>query len=74
METCMTLGMLNREQAQQLAGAGLDYYNHNIDTSARYYGSIVGTRTFVTAWPPIPAKVTITSCFGGLAWKERKPA
>jgi biotin synthase len=46
METCMTLGMLSRDQAQQLADAGLDYYNHNIDTSERYYGSIVGTRTF----------------------------
>lgn len=46
METCMTLGMLSRDQAQQLADAGLDYYNHNIDTSERYYGSIVGTRVF----------------------------
>jgi len=46
METCMTLGMLTPEQAKQLADAGLDYYNHNIDTSERHYGSVVHTRTF----------------------------
>lgn len=46
METCMTLGMLSRDQARQLADAGLDYYNHNIDTSERFYGSIVRPRTF----------------------------
>jgi biotin synthase len=46
METCMTLGMLDREQAAQLKQAGLDYYNHNIDTSERYYGEIITTRHF----------------------------
>ena len=46
MESCMTLGMLSEEQAQILAGAGLDYYNHNLDTSPEYYGSIITTRTF----------------------------
>src|SRR5260370_41495322 len=46
METCMTLGMLSRDQARQLADAGLDYYNHNIDTSERFYGSAVRARTF----------------------------
>lgn len=46
METCMTLGMLTREQAQQLAVAGLDYYNHNIDTSPENYANIISTRTF----------------------------
>jgi biotin synthase len=46
METCMTLGMLSLEQARQFAEAGLDYYNHNIDTSERFYGEIVSTRTF----------------------------
>src|SRR3954452_965316 len=45
-ETCMTLGMLNREQARALADAGLDYYNHNIDTSPEHYGDIITTRTF----------------------------
>lgn len=46
LETCMTLGMLTRGQAETLAGAGLDYYNHNIDTSERFYPEIVGTRSF----------------------------
>ncbi|WP_024927608.1 MULTISPECIES: biotin synthase BioB [unclassified Mesorhizobium] len=46
METCMTLGMLDLEQAQQLKLVGLDYYNHNIDTSERYYGQIISTRSF----------------------------
>lgn len=46
METCMTLGMLDNNQAQRLAEAGLDYYNHNIDTSPEYYGSIITTRTY----------------------------
>lgn len=46
METCMTLGMLNDDQAQELAGAGLDYYNHNLDTSPEYYGEIITTRTY----------------------------
>ena len=46
LETCMTLGMLDPSQARQLKQAGLDFYNHNIDTSERYYGEIVSTRTF----------------------------
>ncbi|AZO66436.1 biotin synthase BioB [Mesorhizobium sp. M6A.T.Cr.TU.016.01.1.1] len=46
METCMTLGMLDLEQAARLKQAGLDYYNHNIDTSERYYGEVISTRTF----------------------------
>jgi biotin synthase len=45
METCATLGMLKPGQAEQLKAAGLDYYNHNIDTSAEFYGEIVNTRT-----------------------------
>jgi biotin synthase len=46
LETCMTLGMLDQDQAHRLCAAGLDYYNHNIDTSERFYSSIVSTRTF----------------------------
>jgi biotin synthase len=46
METCMTLGMLDRGQADRLKQAGLDYYNHNIDTSERYYSEIITTRGF----------------------------
>ena len=46
METCATLGMLSAPQAQRLAEAGLDYYNHNLDTSEAFYGEIVTTRTY----------------------------
>jgi biotin synthase len=46
METCVTLGMLTSEQAKRLKTAGLDYYNHNIDTSPEYYRHIISTRTF----------------------------
>ena len=46
METCATLGMLTSEQAQRLNNAGLDYYNHNLDTSEDYYDQIITTRTF----------------------------
>ena len=46
LETCMTLGMLSAHQAQQLAEAGLDYYNHNLDTSREHYPHIISTRQF----------------------------
>jgi len=46
LETCMTLGMLTVEQTEQLAEAGLDYYNHNLDTSPEYYRQIISTRTY----------------------------
>jgi biotin synthase len=46
METCVTLGMLTPPQAQRLADAGLDYYNHNLDTSPEFYGEIISTRTY----------------------------
>lgn len=46
METCLTLGMLTREQADKLNQAGLDYYNHNIDTSPEYYPEVITTRCF----------------------------
>ena len=46
LETCMTLGMLDTEQATQLADAGLDYYNHNLDTSRSYYEQVVSTRSY----------------------------
>jgi biotin synthase len=46
METCMTLGMLSESQAAQLAEAGLDYYNHNIDTSPENYANVISTRSF----------------------------
>jgi biotin synthase len=46
LETCMTLGMLSAEQAHQLKDAGLDYYNHNLDTDPEFYGRIITTRTY----------------------------
>lgn len=46
LETCMTLGMLSPFQAQTLADAGLDYYNHNLDTSRNYYSQVTSTRTY----------------------------
>jgi biotin synthase len=46
LETCVTLGMLKPGQAERLRGAGLDYYNHNLDTSPRFYGEIISTRTY----------------------------
>jgi biotin synthase len=46
METCVTLGMLTDQQTQRLKEAGLDYYNHNLDTSPEYYGDVITTRTY----------------------------
>ena len=46
LESCMTLGMLTTDQAQELAEAGLDYYNHNLDTSPEFYGDVITTRTY----------------------------
>jgi biotin synthase len=46
LETCVTIGMLTEDQAQQLKNAGLDYYNHNLDTSPEFYGQVITTRTY----------------------------
>ncbi len=46
METCLTLGMLTDEQTEKLKDAGLDYYNHNLDTSPEFYGEVITTRTY----------------------------
>lgn len=46
LETCMTLGMLSSDQSAELADAGLDYYNHNLDTSKEFYGEVITTRTY----------------------------
>ncbi len=46
LETCMTLGMLDRDKAEQLKQAGLDYYNHNLDTSPEYYSKVISTRDY----------------------------
>ena len=46
LETCVTLGMLTDKQSQRLKDAGLDYYNHNLDTSPEHYGNVITTRTY----------------------------
>lgn len=46
LETCVTLGMLTPSQSQRLAGSGLDFYNHNLDTSPEFYGEVITTRTY----------------------------
>lgn len=68
LETCMTLGMLSDEQAEQLKEAGLDYYNHNIDTSRDYYEKIIGTREFQDRLDTLERlrKNNINTCCGGI--------
>ena len=68
METCMTLGMLTPKQADMLAEAGLDYYNHNIDTSPERYGDIITTRTLQDRLDTLDhvRKAGINVCSGGI--------
>ncbi|MCR5872435.1 biotin synthase BioB [Sphingomonas sp. J344] len=68
METCMTLGMLTEGQAAQLADAGLDYYNHNIDTSPERYGEVITTRTFEDRLETLDhvREAGINVCCGGI--------
>ena len=68
LETCATLGMLTPEQAIELKDAGLDYYNHNLDTSARYYREIIGTRTYQDRLDTLQAvrDAGINVCCGGI--------
>lgn len=68
LETCMTLGMLKRQQALQLKAAGLDYYNHNIDTSPEYYQEIITTRKFQDRLDTINhvREVGMKVCCGGI--------
>lgn len=68
METCMTLGMLDAGQAQRLAAAGLDYYNHNIDTSEAHYGNVITTRTFADRLETLETvrRSGIKVCSGGI--------
>ena len=68
LETCMTLGMLEDGQAETLKSAGLDYYNHNLDTSPEYYGLVISTRTYDDRLDTI-AKVReagMKLCVGGI--------
>ncbi|MDH3234321.1 MAG: biotin synthase BioB [Alphaproteobacteria bacterium] len=68
LETCMTLGMLTPVQAAALKEAGLDYYNHNIDTSEQHYGEIIGTRTFQDRLDTLEAAraADLKLCCGGI--------
>lgn len=68
METCMTLGMLTPTQSARLAEAGLDYYNHNIDTSERYYSEIITTRSFADRLETLAnvREAGIKVCVGGI--------
>lgn len=68
METCVTLGMLTPKQAQTLKIAGLDYYNHNIDTSKEYYPKVITTRTFADRLNTLEAvrNAGINVCSGGI--------
>ena len=68
LETCMTLGMLTGGQSRALADAGLDYYNHNIDTSPEHYGEIITTRTFQERLDTLEEvrKAGIAVCCGGI--------
>ncbi|MBV1875101.1 MAG: biotin synthase BioB [Cycloclasticus sp.] len=68
METCVTLGMLEDSQAKQLKDAGLDYYNHNIDTSEDYYKEVITTRTYQDRLDTIDTvrNAGINVCSGGI--------
>jgi len=68
LETCMTLGMLDKEQAEQLKAAGLDYYNHNLDTSESYYSEVVTTRSYQDRLDTLEhvREVGMKTCCGGI--------
>lgn len=68
METCLTAGMLRKEQAQRLKSVGLDYYNHNIDTAPEYYPEVIGTRTFEDRLDTLAAvrEAGMKTCCGGI--------
>jgi biotin synthase len=68
LQTCVTLGMLNEAQAYQLKQAGLDYYNHNLDTSEHFYRKIISTRTYQDRLDTLEAvrAVGINVCCGGI--------
>ena len=76
LETCMTLGMLTESQASALKEAGLDYYNHNIDTSPEHYGAIITTRTFEERLDTLDhvRAAGIAVCCGGIVGMGEKRA
>src|SRR5699024_1741770 len=68
LETCVTLGMLKKGQAQRLKAAGLDFYNHNLDSSADFYPEIISTRTYEDRLNTIHEvhEAQLNSCVGGI--------
>ncbi|HGJ5875321.1 MAG TPA: biotin synthase BioB [Arsenophonus sp.] len=76
METCMTLGKLNDDQARRLAEAGLDYYNHNLDTSPEFYDSIITTRSYQDRLDTIDKvrQAGVKVCSGGIIGLGEKVA
>jgi biotin synthase len=68
LETCATLGMLTRQQARTLRAAGLDYYNHNLDTSQEFYGAIISTRSYQDRLDTLTAvrEAGLRVCCGGI--------
>jgi biotin synthase len=68
LETCLTLGMLTDRQADRLREAGLDYYNHNLDTSPEYYGEIIGTRRYADRLDTLESvrQAGLKVCCGGI--------
>lgn len=75
METCVTLGMLTDEQARRLKGCGLDYYNHNLDTSPEYYGEIITTRIYQDRLDTLEhvRNAGIHVCCGGIVGMGESP-
>ena len=76
LETCMTLGMLNDGQARRLKEAGLDYYNHNVDTSPEFYGKVISTRSYQDRIDTLKnlQKHGIKVCSGGIIGLGEKVA
>jgi biotin synthase len=75
METCVTLGMLDEPQARRLKAAGLDYYNHNLDTSPDYYGDIISTRTYQDRLETLShvREAGMAVCCGGIVGMGESP-
>ena len=75
LETCVTLGMLKPQQAKHLAAAGLDYYNHNLDTSPEYYEEIISTRTYADRLETLGhvREAGLKVCCGGIVGMGESP-
>jgi len=75
LETCVTLGMVSGEQALELKQAGLDYYNHNLDTSEAYYGEIISTRSYQDRLDTLQAvrDAGLNVCCGGIVGMGESP-